>query len=263
VTKCSSQAELFSFNDFEKETVTSDVQQQTSTNKIESLRQELGASLKRPDQIKSPAGVPTGHKEFDDFLIWNGLPKGEISLFASQPGFGATTLLSYMCSQVTLRNQWAAWVDHPDYSLCPWALMRQNCKFDRLLMVSAPQSEKQLMWAMSELCSLSLFEVIVCDISQLTIKRHHLIKIKQLAKRYQVAMVFKDEKPQRFLQSFYAVALQFNQRFLEIQRAQHRPTPMRMQRRTIYENFMPQLTEAREAFRRRELPSLQPEGALS
>ncbi|MEO0336894.1 MAG: hypothetical protein AAF202_10890, partial [Pseudomonadota bacterium] len=226
------------------------------SSNLELLKAELGNSLKQPHQIKTPQGVPTGYRELDQFLIWNGLPKGEVSLFVSQPGFGATTLLSQMCSQVTLRNQWAAWIDHPDYNLCPWVLKRQGCHLGKLLMVSAPQSEKQLIWAISELCSLSLFDIVVCNISHMTIKRHHLIKIKQLAKRYQVAVVFKDEKPQRFLMSFYAVAIQFKQQFLEIQRAQHRPTPMKMERRAIYENFMPQLTEAREAFRRRELPRL-------
>ncbi|NQZ02142.1 MAG: hypothetical protein HRT45_15900 [Bdellovibrionales bacterium] len=233
------------------------------TSKLDDLKSELGSALKRPDQIKAPQGVATGYKEFDTFLIWGGLPKGEISLFVSKPGLGATTVLSHTCSQVTLRNQWAAWVDHPNYSLCPWVLKRQSCHFDKLLIVSSPTSEKQLIWALSELCSLSLFEIVVCDVTGFTLKRHHLVKIKQLAKRYQVAIVFKDEKPQPFLNSFYAVALQFNQRFLEIQRAQHRPTPMRMERRTIYENFMPQLTEARKAFSRRELPRLQSEGALS
>lgn len=230
---------------------------------LELLKAELGSALKRPESIKAPQGVATGYKDFDTFLIWQGLPKGEISLFVSAPGLGATTVLSHTCSQVTLKDQWAAWIDHPEYTLCPWTLKRHGSKLNQLFVVSSPSSEKQLIWTISELCSLSLFEILICDVSSFTLKRHHLVKIKQLAKRYHVAVVFRDEKPQPFLLSFYAVAVRFQQHFLEIQRAQHRPTPMRMERRIIYENFMPQLTEARKAFRRRELSRLQPEGAFS
>jgi len=229
-----------------------------SFKSLEDLKYELGSLLKRPEQIQAPEGVSTGVEALDNFLLWNGFPKGELSLFISEPGLGATTILSQCCARLTQQTKWAAWIDHSKHQLCPWTLQQYNCQFAKLLFISQPSSEKELIWALREVLSSSLFEIVICDVSPFQLKRHHLVKLKQFAKRYKVAIVFKDEKPQVFLKSFYAFVAKFNSQFLEIQRAQHRPTPLKMERRAIYENFMPQLTEARKACRRRELSRLQP-----
>ena len=44
------------------------------------------------ENLQPPAGVPTGVNTLDDFLLWKGVPKGDLTLFQGSPGTGATSL---------------------------------------------------------------------------------------------------------------------------------------------------------------------------
>ena len=51
------------------------------------------------------------------------------------------------------------------------------------MMWSSSVDSKQLLWAMQELMSLCLFEMIGCDLGALRLKDHQLLKLKKLAMR--------------------------------------------------------------------------------
>jgi hypothetical protein len=200
-----------------------------------------------PEQVAPPQGVPTGMKQLDQFLLWKGFPKSAVSLISSPVGMGATTLWLSAAHEVTAKKQWVAWVNGPDTQLTPWSLSRRGVDRSRLLWVSPPRDLRQTLWALQELMSLSLFELIGCDLGAQTLKEHQILKLKKICMRYQTALVLVSSSSHLMKSSFFSLILDFQKNHISIERALHKPTPTTIERRQLYADTLPQLAAGRKA----------------
>lgn len=213
---------------------------------IEQLKRELGPKLLSPEQITPPPGVTSGWSALDQFLLWKGFPKGALSLMVSECG-GATTLWSKAAGEVTRAGQWVAWINDSSSWLTPWSLKHRRVNLSKLVYVSPPTDERQLLWALQELLSLDMFEMIGCDLGGFELKEHQILKLKRLALRHQTAVVFTTRRPPRRLSSFYALILHFHRAEVRVTRALHRFTPHTLERKDLYADTLPQLAAGRHA----------------
>jgi recA bacterial DNA recombination protein len=212
---------------------------------LEDLKKELGPKLRSSAQVTPPAGVPTGWPSLDRYLLWQGFPKSAVTLMVSEAG-GATSLWIRSASAVTQAGQWAAWVNNDESSLAPWMLRHRGVDLAKLLVVSAPKDEKQLLWAMQELMSLCLFEVIGCDLGRMRLREHQILKLKKLAMRYQTAAVLINHDPRALQSPFYSLILHFEHDHVTVNRALHR-SPTTLERRDLYADTLPLLAAGRRA----------------
>ncbi len=215
-------------------------------HKYQELIRELGVQLKSPEQVSPPAGLSTGWTSLDRFLLWHGFPKGALSLMVSEAG-GATTLWLQSAARVTRAGQWVAWIDDRDSNLTPWSLRHRGIDLSKLLCVSQPADERQVLWALQELMSLELFEMVGCDLGRLRLREHQILKLKKIALRHQTALVLLTHSPSTLRSSFYSLILHFEKDFVHIDRALHRPTPHTLERRDLYADTLPLLATGRHA----------------
>jgi recombination protein RecA len=202
------------------------------------LKSELGPQLLRPECVTPPPGVATGWTKLDRYLLWHGFPKSAVSLMVSDAG-GATTLWQQSAARVTRAQQWAAWVNGPRSQITPWSLRRREVDLSKLLCVSAPADVTQTLWVLQELMSLSLFELIGCDLGEAWLKEHQVLKLKKLALRYQTALVLFTSSARVLKSSFYSLILHFEKQHAVVHRALHRPTPYTLERRDLYADTLP------------------------
>jgi hypothetical protein len=212
----------------------------------EEIRKELGSQLVCTEQITPPAGLSTGWNSLDRFLLWQGFPKGSLTLLVSETG-GATTLWTRSAAKITHNSQWVAWINNRDSALTPWSLRHCKVNLSKLLWVSQPEDAKQILWALQELMSLCLFEMIGCDLGDVRLKEHQILKLKKLAMRYQTAIVFFTRQPGILKSSFYSLILNFQREHVVIERALHRPTPHVLERKDLYADTLPLLATGRRA----------------
>jgi hypothetical protein len=213
---------------------------------IEDLKRELGPQLLTCEQVRPPAGVATGWKNLDRYLLWHGFPKSAVSLMISQAG-GASSLWIQTAATLTQNKQWVAWINNDESDLTPWVMRHRGVDLSKLLCVSKPKDAKQLLWAMQELMSLCLFEMIGCDLGSIRLKEHQILKLKKLAMRYQTALVFVTPDAKALPSSFYSLILNFQKEHVNVVRALHRPTPHTLERRDLYADTLPQLAAGRRA----------------
>jgi hypothetical protein len=176
--------------------------------------------------------------------MWHGFPKGALSLMVSDAG-GATTLWARSAALVTQKKQWVAWMNGPHSCLTPWSLRQRGVDLSKLLCVSAAQDGRQTLWALQELLSLCLFEMIGCDLGDTWLREHQVLKLKKLAMRYQTAVVMFTRAPRVLKSSFYSLVLHFQKDQVIVNRALHRQTPYILERRDLYADTMPQLAAGR------------------
>lgn len=213
---------------------------------LELLKQELGSKLRQVEQIKPPPGLPTGWLQLDRYLLWHGFPKGALTLMVSDAG-GATSLWIRSAARITQSKQWVAWINGAESNLTPWVLRQRQVDLSKLLCVSQPSDSKQLLWALQELMSLCLFESIGCDLGQMRLKEHQILKIKKLAMRYQTGVVFMSSA-QNILQSpFYSLILHFQKEHVIVTRALQRQVPYTLERKDLYADTLPLLAAGRRA----------------
>lgn len=191
------------------------------------------------EQLQPPAGVPTGISLIDNFLLWRGVPRGELSLFQGAPGTGATSLWIHLTQQVHQQGKWVAWVN-AGAQLFPTHLLHRQIDLKKLLVVKKTSEPSKLFWILQEMISSCLFEVIGCQLQELSFKNHQLEKLKRLCRRYKVALVFVSHKPTKFINPLFSLMIHFQRDFVCIQRALHRPTPFNVAGSMIHANFMPQ-----------------------
>ncbi|MGE0525686.1 MAG: recA protein [Bdellovibrionales bacterium] len=221
-----------------------------SCNRIEALarlKRELGSRLVTPERITPAAGIATGWPLLDRFLLWHGFPKDAVSLLISDAG-GATSLWMRSAAAVTQRGQWVAWMNDRDSALTPWGLRHRKVDLSRLLWVSQPQDVKQTLWALQELLSLSLFELIGCDLGGMGLKEHQVLRLKKLAQSSQAALVLITHARILRPSPFYSLILHFERNHVAVIRALHRPTPHILERRDLYADTLPLLTAGECAF---------------
>lgn len=210
------------------------------------LKSDLGPKLINHDRVTPPAGLSTGWGKLDQFLLWNGFPKGALSLLVSEAG-GATTLWEKSAVEITKRGQWVAWINGPELQLTPWSLRRRGVDLTRLLSVSTPSDDRQTLWALQELMSLCLFEMIGCDLGSASLREHQVLKLKKLAMRYQTALVMFTRSPRVLKSAFYSLVLHFQKDQVLVTRALQRQTPYAFERRDLYADTLPQLAAGRRA----------------
>jgi hypothetical protein len=210
------------------------------------LRKELGVKLVDAAQVAPPPGVPTGWGSLDRYLLWKGFPKSSLSLLVSEAG-GATTLWIQSAATITKAGQWVAWINQGDSVLTPSSLRYKGVDLAKLLCVSPPLDAKQLLWAMQELMSLCLFEMIGCDLGDIMLREHQVLKLKKLAMRYQTSVVLFTQAARVHKSSHYSLIMHFQRDHVRIDRALHRPTPHILERRELYADTLPQLAAGRRA----------------
>ncbi len=217
-----------------------------SVEQINKLKRELGPRLLSSEQVQPPPGVPTGWNKLDRFLLWHGFPKSSVSLMLTEAG-GATSLWLRSAALVTGHGQWAAWVNDSATSLTAWSLRARGVDLSRFLYVSPPHDERQRLWVLQELMSLSLFELIGCDLGEWAPKDHHILKLKSQASRFQTSLVLFSRKTPQRLSSFYSLVLHFQKKEVCVIRALHRPTPTTLERSDLYADTLPLLAAGRRA----------------
>ena len=217
-----------------------------SKDRLDELKRELGPKLCSPEAVAPPPGLATGWLKLDRFLLWHGFPKGAVSLMVSEAG-GATTLWVRAAAQVTAQGQWAAWINDGQSDLTPWSLRHRKVDLSKFLCVSHPADDKQILWALQELMSLCLFETIGCDLGDVRLREHQVLKLKKLAARYGCAVVLITSAKKVQLSPFYSLILQFQRHHVLVTRALHRPTPFTLERRDLYADTLPLLASGRRA----------------
>lgn len=214
------------------------------------LKRLLGESaFTTPEKVSSQPGCPTGLTSFDNFLLWKGFPKGALSLVTGEVGLGTTHLWLQAAAQLTHAGKWVAWINGGESELNGAAIKKLN--LERLLWVSSPVDVKQKLWAMQEVCSLSLFDLVGCDLEEHRLKSGQILKLKKIALRYQTALVL-FSRTQKSL-PFFSLAIEMTPQHLCVVRALHRPTPYLIERRELYADTLPLLAAGRSAFRRGKL----------
>lgn len=213
---------------------------------LKQLKFELGPQLLSPERVTPPAGVATGWSQLDRFLLWNGFPKGALSLMVCEAG-GATSLWQRSAANVTRAGRWVAWINSREEHLTPWSLRRRGVDLSKLLSVSAPTDVRQTLWALQELMSLSMFELIGCNLGELRLREHQILKLKKLAMRYQTAVVFFSASASALKSPFYSLILNFKKNSVTVDRALHRPTPHTLEGKDLYADTLPLLAAGRRA----------------
>jgi recombination protein RecA len=227
--------------------------------RLSELKKTLGeGSLVTPEKVSSFPGCTTGFTSLDQFLLWKGFPKGALSLLTGEVGLGATRLWTQAAAQLTAEKRWAAWINGAESELNAAALKKM--KFDRLFWISAPVDLNQKLWALQEVCSLSLFDLIGCDLEGHTLRSGQILKLKKIALRYQVALVL-FSRVQRS-HPFFSLVMEFRKNNIAVVRALHRPTPHLIERRELYADTLPQLAAGRKALCGGKFLDLQPTGSL-
>jgi len=220
----------------------------------EKIKAELGPLLVSADRVRPRLGVGTNWPALDEYLIWKGLPKGALSLFTGASGLGATTLWAQAAALVTKNRQWCAWMNSADSEICPWALRKIGVDFRHFMIVGPPRDTEQFLWALQEIISLSLFELIGCDLGLLRLRAHQFVKLRQLVQKANVALVILSPRPFPYATSTFSLVLEFGTGGVRLSRALHRPIPFVLPRRDTYADLMPQLAQSGTSGGGRNLP---------
>lgn len=189
--------------------------------------------------LQPPGGLPTGVSVLDDFLLWRGIPQGDLTLFQGATGTGGTSLWVNLVQKVHSQGKWAAWVNG-GAQIFPAHLTHHKVNLGKLLVVKEPSEKEQLFWLLQEMISSSLFEVIGCHLKEMFLKNHQLQKLKRLCRLHKVALIFINQKPLKYVNPLFSLMILFQRDFITIQRALHRPTPFNMAGSMIHANFMHQ-----------------------
>ena len=205
------------------------------------LKEKLAKELVPLQQLRPPAGVATGVDVIDDFLLWRGIPKGDLTLLSGKPGAGATSLWIQTAAKVQAEKKWAAWINS-DWELLPSSLTHKKMRLDKLLVVSKPKENSQLFWILQEMISSTLFEIIGLHVDEGSLKIHQLQKLKKLARTHQVALVIISHAKTWALNPLFSLVIDCQGDFFTIKRAAHRPTPFTIPGGLVHADLMSQLT---------------------
>jgi len=222
---------------YESYPVTQDVE---DSSPLHELKEKLATKLVPLHSLRTPPGLATGIDVIDDFLLWKGFPKGDLTLLSGKPGLGATSLWMQTAIKIQEQKKWVAWVNS-DWELLPSALVSKKMDLQKLLVVKKPAEEHQLFWILQEMITSSLFEMIGCHLQEGSLKMHQLQKLKRLARIHQVALVIMSCKKSWLADSLFSLVIDCQGDFFTIRRAAHRPTPFTIPGGLIHENLMPQL----------------------
>ncbi len=213
----------------------------TQTLSLPDLKEKLGNNLIPLHQLKPPQGLKTGVDVIDDFLLWKGFPKGDLTLLCGKPGTGATSLWLQTAVQVQKEKKWVAWINS-DWELFPTAAITKNINLEKLLVVKKPEDSAQLFWILQEMMSSGLFEMIGCHLLEGHFKNHQLQKLKKLARTHNVGLVLMTHSKSWVNHASFSLVIDCQGDFYTIRRASHRPTPFTIPGGLIHADLMSQLT---------------------
>lgn len=217
----------------------------SSHNKIQELKERFGEHLSDASRLKRPEGIATSLSAFDRFLVWQGLPKGALSLFKGPLGTGATSMWIGAASNALRAGRFVAWIDR-DVPLCPLPLEHRGLDLSRFVAIERPEADDKLFWLLQELMSSSLFDLIGCDLGDgdsnyiangamkrsFALKSHQVRKLQVQARDANVALVLLSQGARgagRALQAsvtpIFSLIVKFERNRLLVERALHRPTP--------------------------------------
>jgi len=205
---------------------------------VAELKELFATHLCASDRLRRHEGLATGIEPFDRFLIWQGLPKGALSLLVGSLGSGATSLWIEAAARVVSAGRWVAWINGR-VPLSPLSLHHKGMNLSRFVSVMAPTDEKKLLWLLQELMSSSLFELIGCDLGLSRLREHQLRKLQRHARQTHTALVFHSTAQiyKGSSASVFSLIVAFEKRRLLIERALHRPTPHVFPRSVNYARF--------------------------
>lgn len=170
------------------------------------------------ESLKPLNGIPTGIEVIDDFLVWRGIPKGEISIFQSQFAESANSI-------------WRHMMDH---------LLKEKRKVFWLQSFSSSDLNFKVL---QDLIKNSFFEVLTITTTDHHFLREDLIKVKQLAHQHQVSIVILCDHIDRNLYPFFSLILDCDFDFFTVRKALYRPTPFHIHSSLLNINFF---AESRE-----------------
>ncbi|MFP5518928.1 MAG: recA protein [Bdellovibrionia bacterium] len=204
------------------------------------LSPDLLSQLVKAEDMMPPQGLKTGLATFDSFVLWQGLPKGEISVFEGARGLGATSFWLEAVRIVHSHKKWAAYVTD-SVTLLPQHLQSKGIDLSRLLVVKKPQERDSFFNILQEMISSTLFETIACQICDANLAQHQLLKLKKLCRTYKVALVLLSSRSLQYQQHLTALYMQFKNNFITIKKAAHRLTPFTFEAGALYAHHLPQI----------------------
>ncbi len=226
------------------------------------LRQRFGGVIRQTNQVVPLSGCATGWARLDQQLLWKGLPFGELTQCVGSLGMGGTLLWLKTALGVLRSGRWAAWISTNDICLHPAWLEQQKIGLQHLLMIKVPHSSEIQRQVLHEVLSAQLFDLVGFAGSIRSFSPSHMQQIKVFCRSAKVALCFVHTQHQRVLADF-ALSFLFTRDSLVIERALHRPTPIFLPRKELYENFMHQLAAPRAALGGRKFFGLQPASSVS
>lgn len=215
------------------------------------LKEEF-AHLLTPEHLMGVTkGLRCGIPEIDSSLGSSLCPKGELSLFYGCAGSGKTSFLLHCLRQLAQQESQSkvAWFQG-DSQLTPFNFSAYQIDSKNIFVIQKKPSSSHLenLWALAEVLQSQLFALVVFDTDAELLKpqkgmQKQLEKLRLLARRYSVSLVFITEgailPSQSFLFSFIA---QTSQSQLIIERALHRPVPLKFSRRLFNAFDLPQIS---------------------
>lgn len=213
------------------------------------LSEKFSVQFLSENEVSPPEGLPTGIDSIDSYLLWGGLPKGDLSLIHGKPGTGATSVALSAIREVQKKGKWAAWINS-DWELVPSHLMKKKIDLRKLLVVKKPEQDEQLFWILQELITSSLFDLVSFHLREGILKWHQLQKLKKLARAHHVALVVISHADRLVIQPLFSFILDCQKEFMTIRRASHRPVPFTFLGGKIHANFVLELTSNTRALLR-------------
>ena len=227
---------------------------------LKQLKTLLSSQLLDDQVLQRPQGVSTGIQQLDEFLFWKGFPRNGLSLIQGPIGLGATSFWIRAAQSITLAQGWTAWINIKDSSQCilnPGPLFQQQVDLSRLLVVDVPSDSKKVFFALQELLSCELFELVGCDLTAVKLPRYQVERLQRLSRKHKTAAVFINNKRSFLSPQLFSLMIQLQPKKITVSRALYRPTPYSI-RRIEYANFMSQLTQGMQGISSRGFSQVQP-----
>lgn len=83
------------------------------------LAEKYSVQFLSENEVSPPEGLPTGINSIDNYLLWGGLPKGDLSLLHGKPGTGATSVALSAIREAQKKRKMGS-VDQFRLGTCPF-----------------------------------------------------------------------------------------------------------------------------------------------
>jgi hypothetical protein len=192
--------------------------------------------------INSSLGLPTGIQSFDNFLLWRGLPKNDLSLIYGHPGTGATSLWLAAARQIENLHKSVAWISN-DWEVRPQHLESRQINPQHFTIFNRNEDPTSLFEIICEVILSCRFEMIACYEKNLKFSSNQLFELKKLAKTYEVSLILIGNASEDLELKSFALIIECQKNFFKIQRAEKRPVPFCIPKSMVYQFLFPQFTQ--------------------